>query len=96
LIIEFNLIIFIPLLLNTHLKNSSLTALKYFIPQAIGSILILFFIILGNQKSENLLFLNNHLLSIGIILKIGLIPFHSWFVSLITKVNFINIFLLIT
>ncbi len=95
IIIEINLIIFIPILLKKFFIGTREITLKYFIPQTFGSIFILISIIINKNNIVNPIFLVI-IFSIGIFIKIGLIPFHIWIINIIEKINFNSIIILIT
>lgn len=72
LAIELNLLSFIPLLLSTKALQELESATKYFFSQSLGRILIL----LG---SFYILPLSKTLIIRGLLLKLGIAPFHFWF-----------------
>lgn len=95
IIIELNLIRFIPLIIffNKFYKELSI---KYFIIQAIRSSLLII--------SSNLLFININnfkliiilMINFSLLIKIGSPPFHNWFINIINNINWINCFILST
>lgn len=91
---------FIPLIRDTNNLISTESALKYFLTQALASIVLLFSIILLIIKTNSIYEINSfYLLSITIsslLIKIGAAPFHFWFPNIIEGLSWINAFLLIT
>ena len=98
IIIEINLISFIPIIIiiNKFNKNS---IIKYFLIQAFSSsIFILSSIyyfnkfILIDYKLNILIYLIN----LTILIKLGISPFHSWYVNIINNLEWINCIILST
>nr|ACJ69614.1 NADH dehydrogenase subunit 2 [Venturia canescens] len=94
--IELNIMTFIPLIIfiNKYYKE---LVMKYFIVQSISSMMIIL--------SSNLMNLINNLmymeflifmLNISLFIKLGIPPFHYWFISLMNNMNWMNCFLLST
>nr|YP_009343032.1 NADH dehydrogenase subunit 2 [Cambaroides japonicus]APS87246.1 NADH dehydrogenase subunit 2 [Cambaroides japonicus] len=72
--LELNLMSFIPLISSSSNQYSSEGALKYFLIQALASIMIIF------SASFTLMFSNFILIfSLSLLLKLGGAPFHFWF-----------------
>lgn len=97
IILEFNLISFIPIIIffNKYSKESSF---KYFIIQAISSSVILLSAnrIIINLNYNILISLIINLINLTIFIKIGAAPFHSWFIDIIKNLNWINCLILST
>lgn len=90
--LEINLLLFIFLLRESQFSPSkSLTAL-YFCPQAIASIVFLFSIVVMGTSSS----IAKSLIVISIIMKIGMPPFHLWFISLRCLISSKNFYILST
>ena len=85
--LEINIISFIPILAASGWHQESEAALKYFIFQALGSTLVLFRILAP--------FLDN-LILLGLIIKLGVAPFHYWFPSVVSSVSWPSALLLLT
>lgn len=92
LIIEMNLILFIPLI-NSKKKNSSNCIVAYFVVQSFSS--TLFFIISISFNIFNLLFFE-FIIIISILIKLAIIPFHFWLTSLRELINYNTLFLILT
>nr|AML26403.1 NADH dehydrogenase subunit 2 [Staphylinidae sp. BMNH 1274637] len=97
--LEINLLSFIPLIQESKNLMSSECSMKYFITQALASIIFLFSLIM---MSKYLLILKNIDNSIMIIFnsmlltKMGMAPFHFWFPEVIEGLNWLNCLLLLT
>lgn len=81
---EINLISLIPLLIIKLSPLSTETAIKYFLVQAIASLLIIFSsLIEGVYSISYILYRTNILIIIALGIKIGIAPFHFWFPQVI-------------
>lgn len=92
LIIEINLLLFIPILNNKKIINSNLI-ITYFIIQSFSSSLF-FFSSLNFLILQRVLF--KSIINVSIIIKLALIPFHFWLTSLREIINFPSLFILLT
>lgn len=86
ILLEINIISFIPLLNISNNHNEA--PIKYFLPQALGSLLIL----LGGVASRS--FRPQIFLMLGIFIKLAVIPFHHWFPAVINSSNWLLCFIL--
>lgn len=102
--LEINLIGFLPLLVYGKKLIESESAVKYFIVQALGSRVIIFGRLLGYNISLswdlNILSLVNllgsGLIICGLLIKLGVFPFHVWVPSVIRGLSWISCILLAT
>nr|YP_010507445.1 NADH dehydrogenase subunit 2 [Dracogyra subfuscus]UXG19116.1 NADH dehydrogenase subunit 2 [Dracogyra subfuscus] len=104
--LEINLIAFIPLMLYRGTVLETESAIKYFIFQAVGSAMIMFSSLLSfgsdfvwDLATSNLsLFMESGMiiLIIGLLLKLGVFPFHFWFPSVVSGLSWFSGFLLLT
>nr|YP_010287598.1 NADH dehydrogenase subunit 2 [Orthaga euadrusalis]UKT61929.1 NADH dehydrogenase subunit 2 [Orthaga euadrusalis] len=96
--LEINLLSFIPLISNSINMMSSEASLKYFLTQSIASINFLFTIIMKMIYFKN--FEYNNLISIminsSLLMKMGSVPFHFWFPSIVEGMSWMNNFILMT
>nr|AII19574.1 NADH dehydrogenase subunit 2 [Octomeris sp. BKKC-2014] len=96
--LEINLMSFIPLVINLeNNKKSSEAAIKYFLIQAIASAMVIFsaltfFIYSGNFLSPKF----NLVISLALMTKLGMAPFHFWFPEVIEGLNWMNSLILLT
>lgn len=87
--LELNLIAFIPVAMNAH--NTKKGAITYFVCQSCGSLIV----VIGGMLSEHGLLAFALLLS-GLVIKIGLMPFHFWVPLVVVSLSRFNLYLLIT
>lgn len=90
--IEINLLSFLPLILKKKNKLRSESRLKYFLVQALASVLIIFCIIRIFILNKISLFL----ILRSLFLKIGAAPFHQWVPRLVEGLSWPCLFLLFT
>nr|AML25627.1 NADH dehydrogenase subunit 2 [Staphylinidae sp. BMNH 1274679] len=97
--LEINLLAFIPLIQEKNNSLSNESSLKYFLSQALASMILLmsliflskYFLILKNIDNYMILMFNSALL-----MKMGMAPFHFWFPEVIEGLNWINSLILLT
>nr|DBA44311.1 TPA_asm: NADH dehydrogenase subunit 2 [Peltospira operculata] len=104
--LEINLIAFIPIILYQGKILETESAIKYFIFQAVGSALIMFSSLLsfGSDFTWELSINNSSffilkgifILVMGLLLKLGVFPFHFWFPSVVAGLSWFSSFLLLT
>nr|YP_010310387.1 NADH dehydrogenase subunit 2 [Melanacanthus marginatus]UMY75922.1 NADH dehydrogenase subunit 2 [Melanacanthus marginatus] len=97
--LEINLMSFIPLISKTKNKKSSQAMMIYFLTQSIGSmvllfsILIKFLIIINPLLNEEI---TKIMLMISIMIKVGIAPFHMWLPEMMSNLNWFESMLLMT
>jgi len=90
IIIEINLISFICIIIfDKNIKNELI--INYFLLQSFNSYLFIISFLLTNT---NLNFIIFFFIYLSILSKIGLPPFHIWYLKLIINLNWINLFFL--
>nr|ARH54338.1 NADH dehydrogenase subunit 2 [Cyrtanaspis phalerata] len=98
--LEINLLSIIPLFNNTKNMFSSEASMKYFIVQAMASMILLFSIIMMFLLTEFINpLMNSNLLMImnsALLMKIGSAPFHFWFPEVMEGLNWMNCLILLT
>nr|AIW64842.1 NADH dehydrogenase subunit 2 [Tribolium castaneum] len=98
--LEINLLSIIPLFSNNKNIFSSESALKYFITQAMASLILLMAILLLLLTNEFIHPLMNSSLKVmmdsALLTKLGAAPFHFWFPEVIEGLNWTNSFILLT
>nr|AXS66251.1 NADH dehydrogenase subunit 2 [Cucujoidea sp. 5 KM-2017] len=93
--LELNLLSFIPLMSSEN-SLSSESSLKYFIIQALSSMVILFFIIM-NLNLDSMYITNfAYFMNSALLMKMGCAPFHFWFTEIISGLSWVNTFILLT
>nr|UOF70413.1 NADH dehydrogenase subunit 2 [Tropostreptus hamatus] len=98
--LEVNMMAFIPIIL-THNKLSNESALKYFLVQTSGSIIIFFStILLMNTHIMNSMDMTNLMTSsmipMALVLKLGAAPAHFWFPQVMEGLNWFASMMLLT
>nr|UGS80347.1 NADH dehydrogenase subunit 2 [Kaestneriella sp. KaspPE] len=99
--LELNMLSFIPMLASSNNILSSEASLKYFLVQAVASIIficsaisnILFFSLFNNFNFTPTL---TFFLSCALLLKLGAAPFQTWFISIMNGLSWFNCLVLMT
>nr|YP_002265601.1 NADH dehydrogenase subunit 2 [Trachypachus holmbergi]ACF35134.1 NADH dehydrogenase subunit 2 [Trachypachus holmbergi] len=100
--LEINLLSFIPLLSNKNNPYSTESSIKYFLIQALASMIFLFSIIMimmMDNLISDMININSFMMMMinsSLLLKIGAAPFHFWFPEIIEGMNWINSLILMT
>nr|YP_009487066.1 NADH dehydrogenase subunit 2 [Semisulcospira coreana]BBB06413.1 NADH dehydrogenase subunit 2 [Semisulcospira coreana] len=103
--LEINLIGFLPLLVYQKSMLESESAVKYFIVQALGSSFLVFGSLFGYSLTfswESLmgsfasLSMGSLMLNLGLLMKMGIFPFHFWFPSVMAGLSWLSCLLLST
>ncbi|WPN85970.1 NADH dehydrogenase subunit 2 (mitochondrion) [Culicoides brevitarsis] len=98
--LEMNLMSFIPLISEKNNLNSTEMSIKYFLVQALASMVFLFVSIMYMLKFSNFnyIFLSYEsiLLIFSMMMKLGAAPFHFWFPNIIEGLSWMNSLLLLT
>lgn len=93
-IIEINMLLFIPILgLSNYRKNPDMSRFKYFFTQSLASVALLVRILLLITLSSRLVKFSV-ILSISLIWKLGVPPFHMWLFNLIIDLDWILFFII--
>nr|YP_009499540.1 NADH dehydrogenase subunit 2 [Anastrangalia sequensi]ASL05654.1 NADH dehydrogenase subunit 2 [Anastrangalia sequensi] len=96
--LEINLLSIIPLLSDPQNIYPSESALKYFITQALASVIFLFSIIMSLNLTE--IFPQNSVFMImmnsALLTKMGAAPFHAWFPEVMEGLNWFNCLIMLT
>nr|UPX88285.1 NADH dehydrogenase subunit 2 [Chydorus sphaericus] len=91
LALELNTMAFIPFILfQTELKTGE-SSIKYFLSQTLGSILIL----ISTSLTDQFYIMSSVLLVSALSLKLAVAPFHAWLPSMISKMSWSNLFMLL-
>lgn len=97
--LEINLISFIPIISKRKNNFRSEACIIYFLVQTLGSIVLLISILLCPLIIISPVIINDTIttiITIRILIKIGISPFHIWVPEIIEKINWYNCFLLTT
>ena len=87
--IELNLLRFIPLIITNKQHKETDAAIKYFLAQALASAILLTFSISLWTPIFQLESYTHYLLIAALLIKIGRVPCHFWYTSVITSINWI-------
>lgn len=94
IILEINILRFIPLIIITKSNQETEASIKYFLSQALGSILILLGIsILYQPIIQNI---SIWTIITAIFIKLGMAPCHFWYPSVISSLSWLNCLILST
>ena len=95
IMLELNLLSFIPLITTSSTFQETEASVKYFLIQALGSSLLLIarLTLIFNPFPTLIRYI---IIALSLSLKIGLAPVHIWYPSVITSISWINCFLLST
>nr|UFP90418.1 NADH dehydrogenase subunit 2 [Eucryptorrhynchus scrobiculatus] len=97
--LEVNLMSILPLLKSFNNKYKSESTMKYFITQAMASIMFLFsviFFVCAKNYSTEVILASSLLLNTTLLLKMGAAPFHFWLPEVVSGLNWDLIFIIIT
>nr|AKS04269.1 NADH dehydrogenase subunit 2 [Parasagitta elegans] len=87
--LELNLMAFIPVAMNSH--NTKKSAMTYFVVQSCGSLMV----VIGGMLSDHGQLAFSMLLS-GLVIKMGLMPFHFWVPLVVVSLSRLNLYLLMS
>ncbi len=93
-ILELNILRFIPIIIKSKSNQETEASIKYFLSQAIGSIIILLGIRIINQL--RIQDISKVLIILSILIKLGVAPCHFWYPSVIISISWINCLILST
>nr|YP_010564845.1 NADH dehydrogenase subunit 2 [Colossendeis robusta]UZA61248.1 NADH dehydrogenase subunit 2 [Colossendeis robusta] len=91
--LELNTMAFIPLILINNSLLSSESSMKYFLIQALASNLMIFSSILLMSMNSNMF---SFLMMFSMLMKMGVFPFYQWYLSIMNKISWMNISLIMT
>nr|AML25882.1 NADH dehydrogenase subunit 2 [Staphylinidae sp. BMNH 1274206] len=97
--LEINLLAFIPMIQEKNNSFTSESSLKYFLTQALASIILLFSLIFMAKNMLMMKNIDNSILMImnsSLLTKLGMAPFHFWFPEVIEGLNWLNCLILLT
>nr|UPL65753.1 NADH dehydrogenase subunit 2 [Physomerus sp.] len=97
--LEMNLMSFIPFISKFNNKKSSQAMMIYFLTQAMGSIILLFTVLINpliftlNLSTNSIMTI---MIMISIMIKVGAAPFHLWLPEMMTNLNWMECSILMT
>nr|YP_009515635.1 NADH dehydrogenase subunit 2 [Nannophya pygmaea]ATL58823.1 NADH dehydrogenase subunit 2 [Nannophya pygmaea] len=94
--LELNLMSFIPIINKNKTPYETESAMKYFLVQAMASVLFLIGILM-NEMTDFLMSSNtSYLISSALLMKMGAAPLHFWFPGVMEGIDWMNCFMLMT
>nr|YP_009306190.1 NADH dehydrogenase subunit 2 [Panaorus albomaculatus]AOP18547.1 NADH dehydrogenase subunit 2 [Panaorus albomaculatus] len=95
--LEINLMTFIPMISENNNKKISQSMMIYFLIQSIGSMILMFSLLLSTFVSVSpTLSSNMMILNMSLLLKLGAAPFHNWLPEMFNNMNWYKMFMLMT
>nr|UPI55364.1 NADH dehydrogenase subunit 2 [Manocoreus sp.] len=97
--LEMNLMAFIPLISKSKNKKSSQAMMIYFLTQSIGSITLLFSIMINSlifTVPELMNNLTKIMIMISVMIKVGAAPFHFWLPEMMSNLNWSECMIIMT
>ena len=94
IILEINILRFIPIIMATKSNQETEASIKYFLSQALGSILILIGIRILYQPMSQIIPI--WVTTVAILIKLGIAPCHFWYPSVIASLSWTNCIILST
>nr|YP_010373811.1 NADH dehydrogenase subunit 2 [Malcus auriculatus]UPI55338.1 NADH dehydrogenase subunit 2 [Malcus auriculatus] len=94
---EINMVSFIPLMIKNKNNKASQAMMIYFLTQSVGSLLLLFSILMNFiTYSPFMMKLFMSLLMMSLSLKLGVAPFHMWFPEMMCNMYWLEMSILMT
>lgn len=94
LVIEVNMVLFLIILFNEGYSKGNI--MKYFITQRVSSRLFFFSFFLTYIRDGGVGIFLNRILLISLSFKLGLAPFHGWYLRVVESLGWFSIFILST
>jgi len=88
--LEINIMAVIPLLCSGFSETSMINRIKYFISQRVASLIFIIRFLRNNERMISIF------CALAILFKIGIPPFHSWLIRIISNIKYFDIFLIIS
>nr|YP_010222524.1 NADH dehydrogenase subunit 2 [Dalcantha dilatata]AUW38578.1 NADH dehydrogenase subunit 2 [Dalcantha cf. alata YW-2018]UCC45948.1 NADH dehydrogenase subunit 2 [Dalcantha dilatata] len=95
--LELNMMSFIPLISKQENKESSESAMIYFLIQSMGSMILMFSILMMIMATNSFMTESfNMMITMSLMIKLGAAPFHSWLPEIMTKMSWMSCLMLLT
>nr|YP_009327165.1 NADH dehydrogenase subunit 2 [Orthetrum sabina]ANX09989.1 NADH dehydrogenase subunit 2 [Orthetrum sabina] len=94
--LEMNLLSFIPIINKNGSPYETESAMKYFLVQAMASIMFLIAILISEMIDFSMELYCPYLISSALLMKMGAAPFHFWFPGVMEGISWMNCFILMT
>nr|YP_009560370.1 NADH dehydrogenase subunit 2 [Haemaphysalis bancrofti]QAB05937.1 NADH dehydrogenase subunit 2 [Haemaphysalis bancrofti] len=92
IMMEMNMLVFIPILKMNKMESSN-SMISYFIIQSFSSIL---FFMSSSMMLMNSFMINETLINISLMIKLAMIPFHSWLILISETLDYNSFMIIIT
>uniref|UniRef100_UPI0030028B2B NADH dehydrogenase subunit 2 n=1 Tax=Coridius chinensis TaxID=1028097 RepID=UPI0030028B2B len=92
--LELNMMSFIPLIYKKSSKSSE-AGMMYFLIQSMSSMILMFSMLMMNMWADQMKYFI-WLIGMSLLIKLGAAPFHMWLPEMLTKLNWLNCFILLT
>nr|YP_010329440.1 NADH dehydrogenase subunit 2 [Haemaphysalis cornigera]YP_011004250.1 NADH dehydrogenase subunit 2 [Haemaphysalis taiwana]UNO53897.1 NADH dehydrogenase subunit 2 [Haemaphysalis cornigera]UNO53910.1 NADH dehydrogenase subunit 2 [Haemaphysalis cornigera]WPS93612.1 NADH dehydrogenase subunit 2 [Haemaphysalis taiwana] len=92
IMMEMNMLVFIPILKQNKMENCN-SMISYFIIQSFSSIM---FFMGSSMMMMNQLIINEMLINISLMIKLAMIPFHSWLILISETLDYNSFIIIIT
>nr|YP_009738127.1 NADH dehydrogenase subunit 2 [Ctenolepisma villosum]QIB71360.1 NADH dehydrogenase subunit 2 [Ctenolepisma villosum] len=94
--LEINLLSFVPLISSTNNQRMTESALKYFLIQALASMVLLMAVIMMSFNQNIIEQMTNAMMTTALTLKLGAAPMHFWMPEVMEGMNWGNCIILMT
>nr|QIT06556.1 NADH dehydrogenase subunit 2 [Tomocerus qinae] len=95
--LELNLLMMIPLIINKFNSSSTESVIKYFLVQAMSSILFIIFSLMNFMMMKTNFSMNmENMIMIALIMKAGIPPLHFWFPQIMEYMEWAQCFIMLT
>nr|UAV89239.1 NADH dehydrogenase subunit 2 [Trithemis aurora] len=94
--LEMNLLSFIPLINKNKTPYESESSMKYFLVQAMASILFIIAVLMNEMSDFSMENFSPYLVASSLLMKMGAAPFHFWFPGVMEGIDWMNCFILMT
>nr|AFU55313.1 NADH dehydrogenase subunit 2 [Haemaphysalis humerosa] len=92
IMMEMNMLVFIPILKQNKMENCN-SMISYFIIQSFSSIL---FFMGSSMTMISLFYINETLINISLLIKLAMIPFHSWLILISETLDYDSFLIILT
>nr|QVV96009.1 NADH dehydrogenase subunit 2 [Coridius brunneus] len=92
--LELNMMSFIPLIYKKSSKSSE-AGMMYFLIQSMSSMILMFSLLMMNMWTDQMKYFI-WLIGMSLLIKLGAAPFHMWLPEMLTKLNWVSCFILLT
>uniref|UniRef100_UPI00315D9505 NADH dehydrogenase subunit 2 n=1 Tax=Libellula melli TaxID=3137713 RepID=UPI00315D9505 len=94
--LEMNLLSFIPIINKNSTPYETEAAMKYFLIQTMASVIFLIAVMTSEMMEFSMNTYSPYLISMALLMKMGVAPFHFWFPGVMEGISWMNCFILMT